>query len=83
MRLAPAAGRTGSERHEQMSTMRASVDLPPTFQAPGATRRVLRSVLELWGWGSATARQFRSGQFQEQGVLGVGVLDRGGDDLTG
>jgi anti-sigma regulatory factor (Ser/Thr protein kinase) len=57
MRLAPAAGRTGSERHEQMSTMRASVDLPPTPQAPGATRRVLRSVLELWGWGSATARQ--------------------------
>jgi Histidine kinase-like ATPase domain len=46
-----------SDRHEQMSTVRVSVDLPPTPQAPRATRRVLHSVLELWGWGSTTARE--------------------------
>ena len=42
-----------SDRHDHMSTVPVSIDLPPTPRAPWATRRVLRSVPG--GWGSATS----------------------------
>jgi hypothetical protein len=38
-----------------MSSFPGSVDLPPTPLVPWATRRVLHSVLDVCGWGSATA----------------------------
>ena len=44
-----------SDRHDQTSTIPVSIDFPPTPQALWATRRVLRSVLEVCGWGSATS----------------------------
>ena len=44
-----------SDRDDHMSTVRVSIDFPPTPQAPWATPRVLRSVLDVGGWGSATS----------------------------
>jgi hypothetical protein len=46
-----------SDRRDQMSTVPVHTDLSPTPQAPWATRRVLHSVLEVCGWGSATAHR--------------------------